>query len=72
MDNVHVMRDTYGADAAVLIVNNSGSCGIAYVMQGVNTSFASYAFAVVSRTCATGYYSFGHELGHVMGSGHDR
>ena len=72
MDNVHTLRDTYGADEVVLIVNNAGSCGIGYVMQYVSAGFESYAFAVVSRTCATGYYSFAHELGHNMGCAHDR
>jgi len=72
MDDVHDWRDTYGADEVVLIVNNTASCGIAYVMQMVSTSFASSAFAVVSRICATGYYSFAHEMGHNMGCAHDR
>jgi len=72
MDDVHAMRDICGADEVVLIVNNTASCGIAYVMQTVSTAFASAAFAVVSRTCATGYYSFAHEMGHNMGCTHDR
>lgn len=72
MDDVHTLRDAYGADEVVLIVNNSASCGIGYVMQTVTTAFAPYAFAVVARNCATGYYSFAHELGHNMGCAHDR
>jgi hypothetical protein len=72
MDDVHTWRDTYSADEVVLIVNDSGYCGIAYLMQTVSTTFAPYAFAVVSRFCATGYYSFAHEMGHNMGSTHDR
>ncbi|MBT4522474.1 MAG: hypothetical protein HOC23_20960 [Halieaceae bacterium] len=72
MDNVHSLRDTYGADEVVLIVAASGACGIGYLMRTVSTSFASLAFSVVRYTCATGYYSFGHELGHNMGSMHDR
>jgi hypothetical protein len=72
MDNVHTLRDTYCADEVVLLVGNSDSCGYAYVMQNLSTSFASNAFALVSQHCATGYYSFGHELGHNMGSAHNR
>jgi hypothetical protein len=72
MDDMHTCRDTYSADEVVLIVNDTGYCGIAYVMQTVSTTFAPYAFAVVSRICATGYYSFAHEMGHNMGSAHDR
>jgi peptidyl-Asp metalloendopeptidase len=72
IDNVHTLRDTYGADEVAMIVNNSVYCGMGYVMQYVNSSFATSAFCLVSRTCATGNYSFAHELGHNMGCAHDR
>ena len=48
-----------------------GFCGIGFLMTTVSASFASSGFNVVKRTCATGYYSFGHELGHNMGLRHD-
>ena len=41
-------------------------------MTNLSNSFESFAFSVVHVTCATGYYSFGHELGHNMGSAHDQ
>lgn len=72
MDEVHTLRNTFCADEVVLLVGNTESCGIAYVMQSLSTSFASNAFAMVSWYCATGYYSFAHEMGHNMGSAHDR
>ncbi len=73
MDNVHSLRNTYKADLVSLFVANGGSyCGMAYVMTSVSTSFASNGFSVVDKDCATGYYSFGHELGHNMGARHDR
>ena len=74
LDDVHSLRDMYGADVVSLWVENLGddTCGIGYLMTGVSTSFAPHAFFVVARSCATGYYSFGHELGHVMGAHHDR
>jgi peptidyl-Asp metalloendopeptidase len=73
MDNVHSLRNTYKADLVSLFVANGGSyCGIAYLMTSVSTSFASSGFSVVDKDCATGYYSFGHELGHNMGARHDR
>jgi hypothetical protein len=71
MDNVHSLRDAYAADEVVLIVNDTEYCGIAWLMQDVSTSFQDHAFAVVHWSCATGYYSFGHELGHNMGAQHD-
>jgi Leucine-rich repeat (LRR) protein len=72
MDNVHTLRDAGKADEVVLIVESGGSCGIGYLMTTVSQSFESWAFAVVNHDCATGYYTFGHELGHNMGSHHDR
>ena len=71
-DEVHGLRNTYGADLCCIIVNSTQYCGIAYLMGYPSAGFASSAFSVVSRTCATGYYSFGHELGHNMGCHHDR
>lgn len=72
MDNVHTLRNTYNADLVVMIVSASNYCGLGYLMQTVSPSFAAYAFCLVSRTCATGYYSFAHEMGHNMGAHHDR
>lgn len=72
MDNVHSLRNQYGADEVVLLINNASSCGLAWLMTTVSTSFASSAFAVAHHDCATGYYSFGHEIGHNMGARHDR
>ncbi|MCP5052288.1 MAG: hypothetical protein GY940_34285 [bacterium] len=72
MDNVHTLRDAYGADLVVLITEGGGGyCGVAYIMTSVSTTFENYGFCVVKRSCATGYYSFGHELGHIMSARHD-
>ncbi|TDR46572.1 metallopeptidase family M12-like protein [Tahibacter aquaticus] len=66
MDAIHAQRNSTTADVAVLIVNGSAYCGIGYM----NVT-ASSAFTVVARTCATGYYSFAHEIGHNFGANHD-
>ena len=68
MDNVHTLRNTYAADVVVLVVNDSEACGIASSIG----STASSAFAVAHYSCITGYYSFGHEIGHLQGARHDR
>ena len=75
-DEVHTHRETYAADVAVLIVSGNTygtSCGVAYLATTVTpSSFADdYAFGVVARDCATGYYSFGHEIGHIQGMRHN-
>ncbi len=66
LDEVHTLRDTYGADLVSLWVESMDACGIGYLMTTVSTAFASSGFSVVMRSCATGYYSFGHEMGHNM------
>lgn len=71
MDEVHTMRDMYGADIVSLWVNALDACGRGYLMTSVSSSFASNAFNVTKLSCATGYYSFGHEMGHNMGARHD-
>lgn len=68
MDEVHTLRNTYAADVVVLVVNDSEACGIASQIG----STASTAFAVAHYTCITGYYSFGHEVGHLQSARHDR
>ena len=71
-DEVHALRDEYGADLVALIVRDTDLCGQAYLMTNVSHSFRNWAFSVTSHICATGYYTFGHELGHNMGCAHDR
>ena len=59
LDQAHALRTTYGADVVALIIDDSQYCGIAYLGPSIN-----YMFSVTSWNCATGYYSFGHEIGH--------
>lgn len=68
IDNVHTIRNTYAADMVGMIVNNGGGyCGMANAIMAT----AATAFQVTARDCATGYYSFGHEFGHLQGARHD-
>jgi peptidyl-Asp metalloendopeptidase len=67
MDSYHTTRNTITADVAVLLINNSSSCGLA---SGIGST-ASTAFAVAHYGCATGYYSFAHEIGHLQSARHD-
>lgn len=73
IDYVHTWRARSGADAVVMMMDaQGGNCGVAFLMGTLDPGFAPNAWALVSRTCATGFYTFGHELGHVFGLAHDR
>ena len=81
------LRKKYGADLVTLMrpfyMNAQGqNCGVGYISGygGSNVAaYSSYGFSVVSDgkdTAGTNYYctdyTFTHELGHNMGSMHDR
>ena len=55
------------ADAAALLINDFSSCGIAYL----NVISSGNMVSVTKKSCAVGYYSFGHEVGHNIGLHHD-
>jgi hypothetical protein len=67
MDSIHTTRNSVTADVGLLVINNSSSCGLA---SGIGSS-ASTAFANAHWDCITGYYSFGHEIGHLQSARHD-
>ena len=62
---VSALRNT--ADSTALLVGDFSSCGIAYLGTYDNGNTVS----VTAKSCALGYYSFGHELGHNFGATHD-
>jgi hypothetical protein len=71
MDNVHSLRTQYGADVVSLIMHTTENiCGQGYL--GYPSPSAGVMFNVIKWNCATGYYSFGHELGHNFGCDHER
>lgn len=84
--NVSSLRAQYGADLVSLVrpfdQTTAGSCGVGWVSGGGGRTIitdGSYGFSVVSYgkdTHGSSYYcdnyTFTHELGHNMGSAHDR
>ena len=67
MDEVHGRRDQFGADIAVLIMDNGQYCGLASAILAQEQT----GFAGVHYTCAAGNYTFAHELGHLQGARHN-
>ena len=67
VQGVHAERDTYGADLVALIIDDPQYCGIAWLGPREDLMYS-----VTAWNCATGYFSFGHEIGHNLGLNHDR
>ena len=78
MDEVHALRDRYGADLVVLIVetNTGYACGIAFMpnfgVERPNDDLSHMGFSVIAQNCElASHYTFAHELGHNQGASHD-
>lgn len=67
LDSVHSLRTSNAADVVMFVIDNASSCGLASAIGASATT----AFAAVHHGCATGYYSFGHEIGHLQSARHD-
>jgi hypothetical protein len=69
------LRNSTGADLVYLIQNQvSDPCGLAsMVLPSLSTSFAPQGYSAGQLDCSTGSggWTFGHELGHLMGTRHD-
>ncbi|GEM_PF-2574689 len=68
-DEVHPLRDKYGADAVSMFFDQPTTCGRAYRMTSLS-GMSESAFSVVHWSCAVGNYSLIHELGHNFGCRH--
>ncbi len=68
MDDIHSLRDTYGADMVALILASGPWCGYAKdIKAGASTAFQ----VTKSSSCMTTNYSFAHEFAHLQGARHD-
>ena len=53
------------ADVGFMLVGASLACGVAYHGDYLPIGMGSH-------NCARGYYTFGHEVGHIFGTAHDK
>ncbi|MFS1526190.1 M12 family metallo-peptidase [Microbulbifer sp. 2304DJ12-6] len=64
---LHNLRDFYNADIMIVLTGNNYSfCGIARSIGATEDQ----ALALGRESCATGYYTFAHEIGHLFGARH--
>lgn len=72
-DNIRQVRDKYKADFVHMIIHGSGdACGIGWLLDPQRPGSGDWTFSLSDYGCATGNYSFIHEIGHNMGLNHDR
>jgi len=71
IDDAHTLRNTYGADVVALLIHDSAYCGLAWRPSTVSSANSGLGFSITAWSCATGYYSFSHEIGHNQGANHD-
>lgn len=74
LDTVHGLRDSVKADLVSLFyeVDDGNWCGWGNTREVADADTTDEgAFTVVQRSCAGGYLSYAHEVGHNMGALHD-
>ena len=77
MDEVHGLRDRYGADLVALIVGRETNnwCGFGWIPdfgKFPDYDWSEYGFSVTAHNCETAtFHTFAHELGHNQGAHHD-
>ena len=66
--NVKKLRNEKRADIVGLVLHSPNGCGLS-TRVGAD---AEEAFFVVHHACAGITYSIAHEVGHILGTRHDR
>ena len=74
MDQVHALRNRYGADLVSLLVGRGDLAGLAYQLEDVkDRTNPSFGFSVVlAEEAEAPNYTLAHELGHNFGAHHDK
>lgn len=68
IDEIHALRDQYGADLVAMLIEERTSCGLGWIFN----SLPDYGFQVSSWDCVGGgNNTLAHEFGHNQGALHD-
>jgi hypothetical protein len=66
------LKELRSGHMAILLSQNIQSCGRAFIdCAKYDPLYVSCPYGVVRAGCATGYYSFAHEIGHIQGLDHN-
>lgn len=68
LNQVHDIRDDFGADVVSLFGRGYAACGVGYQMNQVVPGFAPHAFSVVDVGCDS--LTLAHEVGHNLSLRH--
>ena len=71
MENVHTLRNQYGADLVSILTTNTDVGGLAFLLNNL-TGIPQLGFSLNRVQQMTSTTTFVHEIGHNMGNAHSR
>ena len=71
MENVHTLRNQYGADLVSILTTNTDVGGLAFLLNNA-TGIPQLGFSLNRVQQMTSSTTFVHEIGHNMGNAHSR